>query len=170
MRIVTAERGNVNDLLAEIGCEISDGEVEYIRAIVYDIMRDFPKEKTSEEYTTGKECVSSIISAHQYGYFLYPWADCVLSNLGVNPSVLSRIVVENAQAFMSRGSRVAEKLTLEDFDDPEIIPPARLLASHLLKQPVDDELVRACLDYRTTAQDKLRKGTFEILYQVLNPF
>lgn len=100
---------------------------------------------------------------YRLGYF-------PLINISLNPSQLSKIVVQHGDYFISRGYMDKERLSLQKFNNEHVLPPVKLLAYYLMKEPFNKKIIEDSIGYFRECPHEEKKGAFSILYKILNPF
>ena len=107
----------------------------------------------------------------------WEWRDYPLINIKSDPRLFSQIIIRHARTYLDQdritiryNEGKTPQITLEDFGDERISPPVNLLVHYLLNQPYDQKVLEDSILYMRSCPPEERKGTFSILYNVLNPF
>ena len=108
----------------------------------------------------------------------YLWRLFPFINVNLNPSILSKIIVQNGGEYIKSSSYLFEFYELRDkksillkyFDNEHIRPPAKLLAYYILNEPFNRKLIEDSIIYYRDSSFEEKRGAFSILYAILNPF
>ena len=145
----------------------SESDIEIIGRYIYFILG--PQEGADTENTT--RFIGSYESGTLYDFF--GWEGFPLANISSNPSILSKIIVEHEQRYTDTdkiSEEIKKRINLEEFGNEHVRPPAKLLAYHLLNEPYDQKVLEESIEYFRSCSSEEKKGTFSILYKLLNPF
>lgn len=148
----------ISEFLEQLRLDLSEEEIEIVKLKVYEM---------AKPELNQTQAVERFIQAYNSGdlYNWRHWENFPFKNISSNPRVLAKIIAERGEIYIESESA---DFSLEDFQHPDINPPARLLAYYLKKVPYDDQLVRDSIDYYRSCPPEEKAGVFAILYKVLN--
>jgi hypothetical protein len=148
----------ISEFLEQLRPDLSEEEIEIVKLNVYEIV------KPGRNQTQAVERFIQAYNSGTINNWLH-WENFPFKNISSNPRVLAKIIAEGGEIYIESDSA---DFSLEDFQHPEVNPPARLLAYYLKKEPYDDQLVRESIDYYRSCPPDEKAGVFAILYKVLN--
>lgn len=148
----------ISEFLEQLRSDLSEEEIEIVKLKVYGIV------KPGRNQT---QAVERFIQAYNSGtlYDWQHWKNFPFKNISSNPRVLAKIIAERGEIYIESDSA---DFSLEDFQHPEVNPPARLLAYYLKKEPYDGQLLQESIDYYRSCPPEEKAGVFAIIYKVLN--
>jgi hypothetical protein len=92
-----------------------------------------------------------------------------VTNITLNRSIINKIITRYGDKYMKEMID-REGLSLKYFDNEHIHPSVKLLAYHLMKEPLYPKLIEDSIVYFRESSSEEKKRAFSILYSVLNPF
>ena len=159
----------ISSYLESLKSRFSESDIEVVEMKIYELLG--PQEGAGTENT------NRFIKSYESGkLYKFPpaWEGFPLANIASNPSILSKIIVEHGQrytgTYIGREGEAKKRISLKDFDHEHICLPAKLAAYYYLNKPFDQKLLEESIVYFRDCSSKEKKGTFSILYKLLNPF
>jgi energy-coupling factor transporter ATP-binding protein EcfA2 len=101
------------------------------------------------------------------------WLSYPLEHIEYDNDKLSTFILLKGSEYATRSSRLEyiDKIDLKlKFINENIHAPVRLLFNYIIGLETNDVLVAESLEFLKNTDDKLKDGSFSILYKILNPF
>lgn len=114
--------------------------------------------------------INSYKSKKSLVFNFFEWEDFPFFNISKDIELLSEIIIKNSNIYLRprHGKEFKDLMNFNDFCKLGIPAPVKLLVSIKTSQPYNEDLINQSIDYYNKCNVDLKKGVFEILFNVLN--
>jgi energy-coupling factor transporter ATP-binding protein EcfA2 len=158
------ENSEIEDYFKTIKNTYSKDDYEQLKFSIYFI--NGPKENRDNL----ANFIHSYKSDNLRFFDFFNWEDFPFFEISNEPDVISEIIIKNSRNYLLSRHVVEfkNKIDYKAFCTLDIPPPVKLLASIKTSQPYNSKLINDSIDYYNSCNQDLKKGVFEILFNVLN--
>lgn len=101
------------------------------------------------------------------------WEGFPLINIIAEPRKLSKVIVQCGEIYidyLEKKDEIKGEINLDDFNNSQICPPAKMLAYGILNEPISKELLTESIAYFRNCPPLEKNGAFSIIYRLTNLF